>query len=131
MKEIKTIKYESNDGRIFENKDHCIRWETCLALDTEILRAEINKFLSNADNYEEWYQSQLRENSNYDYCKEMHLGQRNGGTYNLTLGNMYEDGFVELDEDFAIDMDKWDAFYAEIKKKYNVNLDENMYYWPK
>jgi len=131
MKEIQYIKYEANDGRTFDKKEECLRWEKCLATDKEQIKKEVNDFLAEIANYDAWAQTYLVNSKDFTMCYELHLGSRDGGVYDLTLGNMYESGFQELDEDFAIDMDKWNFFKKEIKKKYDVYLDEDLYYWSK
>jgi len=123
-------KYESNDGKVFDTEEQCLRWENNKLTDKDEIKLEVNKFLSEVSNYEDWYQGKLLATQDFDMCFDLHLGSLNGGTYELVLGLKCEDGFIELDEDFAIDMEKWDIFLEALGMCYNCTITEQCGYWP-
>ena len=133
MKEIKIIKYKSEDGKIFNEKTECQRWEKCIeradTIDDTIIK-DINDFLSVSDNYGDWIKERINE-TDTTKCYGLHLGSHLGGTYEIVLGDGDEDGFIELDEDFCIDSDKWDNFIKELSVKYDCDFSIPYYYWSK
>jgi len=131
MKEIKVTKYEANDGKIFNTLEDCLAWEKYILIDEEELKNYINTFLSNSENYEEWVRKSLINKHDFIQCYNIVSFDNSEIVFNLTLGYIdEEDEFMELDEDFCIDTDKWWEFRDYIKEKFGCEIKEQNYYWP-
>jgi len=133
MKEIK--RYQTEDNCVFDTKEAAIQHEIFLSYGLENLRNDINDFLKEKDNYDEWTRNYWKKhgreeefNLGFHFCAS--ISKANHNNYDLTIYDT-EESEIELDENFNIDMDKWHKFKKDIKNRFGINIRTPIYYWSK
>jgi len=133
MKEV--IKYKTEDNCVFDTKEKAIQHEIFLSYGLENLKNDINDFLKEKDNYNEWIKNYWKNckkeeesNTEFHFCASVSKSIQNN--YNITIYDT-EESEIELDENFNIDMDKWYELKEDINLRFGINIIEPIHYWPK
>jgi len=121
--------FVTEDGMEFRSEDKALEHEQFLSISEEELLLEINKFLSNINNYDTWIDRNCFSKEEFHICTKLSKINTNHSVTLTIIQNKNME--VELDEDFLIDLNKWDNFEKEILNKYNCILKVPLYYWSK
>lgn len=75
MKIVNITQYEAKDGVRFDTEKSCIKYEKFLELsdNLELIRDEVNAFLSDSDNYADWCKCNINS-KNFHYCSNVWVG---------------------------------------------------------
>lgn len=128
MKIVNVIKYESIDGKQFDSEQKCLEYEKFLELSTKLdmIKNEVNEFLSNKDNYDDWIKDDMNS-KNFHYCSNVWVGETN-----MSLEILYnKNSCYQLDENFCIDQTKWYKFLKKYETEYFTKISVPNYYWGK
>lgn len=126
MKIVNVTQYEAKNGRRFDTEENCFKYEKFLELsdNLELIRDEVNEFLSNSDNYADW----VKHSKVMHYCNSVRVDD----DFDIALEILYsKNSCYQLDEDFCIDQNKWHKFLDKYKQDYYTRVSEPTYYWGK
>ena len=128
MKIVNCAQYEAKNGARFDDEKSCSEYEKFLDLSNnlELIRDEVNEFLSNSDNYDNWIKY---SNSNINhYCNSVRVED----DFDVVLEILYsKSSHYQLDEDFCINQNKWYKFLDKYKREYYTEVSVPTYYWAK
>ena len=133
MKSIKITQYQANDGRIFESEKDCKNYELFIEKSNlDKVNEYINNFLKDISNYNEGSKDYIIEYNDYYVCYDISKKFDKEGIYYIKMGTRNDiDRYIEIDEDFTIDYDKWSKFEKEFKEKFKGSLEIPYWYWSK
>lgn len=128
MKIVTIIKYEANDGVLFDTEKKCLEYEKFLELSTKLdmIKNEVNEFLSNKDNYDDCIKDDI-DSKDFHYCSNIWVGIQNMSLEILVNKN----SSYQLDENFCINQIKWYKFLEKYEQEYFTKILVPNYYWEK
>lgn len=127
MKIVNVTQYEAKNGKRFDTEKSCFEYDKFLELsdNIEMIRDEVNDFLSNPDNYADWVKYNSKVNH---YCNSVRIED----DFDIVLEILYsKNSHYQLDEDFCIDQNKWYKFLDKYKKESYTRVSAPTYYWGK
>ena len=122
MKTVNSVQYEAANGVRFDTEQSCVEYEKFLELsdNLELIRDEVNEFLSNSDNYDDW-----AKDVNH-YCNSVRVDAE----FDIVLEILYsKSSHYQLDEDFCINQTKWYKFLDKYKQDYYTRVSIPTFYW--
>ena len=128
MKTVNITQYEAKNGVRFNDKNSCIKYEKFLELsdNLELIRDDVNQFLSDPDNYADWRRSNMNS-KNFHYCSNVWVGEKS-----MSLEILYnKNSHYQLDENFCVDQTKWYRFLKKYEIEFYTKINVPNYYWCK
>lgn len=124
MKMVNIMQYEAKNGMRFDTEKNCLEYEKFLELsdNLELIRYEVNEFLSNSYNYDDWAKNVKH------YCNSVRVDD----SFDIVLEILYsKNSHYQLNEDFCVNQNKWYKFLDKYKHDYYTKVSAPSYYWGK